>query len=68
LGLRGEAAVEGFRRMFHGRDPTSGKLLGRPHGERGLPAWDLVFRPVKDVSVLHAIGTDAEHRAARAAR
>jgi hypothetical protein len=32
LGLEGEASPSGFRRMFEGRDPDTGELLGRPHG------------------------------------
>ena len=35
LGLEGEASVAGFRRMFEGRHPDTGALLGRPHGEGG---------------------------------
>jgi len=30
LGLDGEASVAGFRRMFEGRHPDTGELLGRP--------------------------------------
>jgi TrwC relaxase len=30
LGLQGEASVPGFRRMFEGRHPDTGELLGRP--------------------------------------
>jgi hypothetical protein len=30
LGLEGEASPAGFRRMFEGRHPTTGQLLGRP--------------------------------------
>src|SRR5687768_4730800 len=32
LGLEGEASPASFRRVFEGRDPTTGELLGRPHG------------------------------------
>jgi TrwC relaxase len=32
LGLQGEASVARFQAMFKGRDPTTGELLGRPHG------------------------------------
>jgi len=34
LGLNGEASPAGFQAMFEGRDPTTGELLGRPHGHR----------------------------------
>jgi TrwC relaxase len=33
LGLQGEASPAGFRRMFEGRHPDTGELLGRPHGK-----------------------------------
>jgi TrwC relaxase len=34
LGLQGEASPAGFQAMFEGRDPTTGELLGRPHGRK----------------------------------
>ena len=37
LGLEGEASVAGFQAMFEGRDPTTGELLGRPHGRNAVP-------------------------------
>ena len=37
LGLQGEASVAGFQAMFEGRDPTTGELLGRPHGRNAVP-------------------------------
>src|SRR5215216_6859768 len=40
LGLAGEASVAGFQAMFEGRDPTTGQLLGRPHGRNAVPAFD----------------------------
>ncbi len=36
LGLRDEASPGGFRAMFEGRDPTTGELLGRPHGRNAV--------------------------------
>jgi conjugative relaxase-like TrwC/TraI family protein len=59
LGLQGEASVEGFRRMFDGRHPDTGELLGRAHGKGAVPAFDLVLRPTKSVSILYGLG-DAE--------
>jgi hypothetical protein len=47
LGLRGEASVAGFQAMFEGRDPTTGELLGRPHGRNAVPAFDVVLRPTQ---------------------
>jgi hypothetical protein len=46
-GLLGEASPAGFRRMFEGRYPDTGGLLGRPHGRAALPAFDVVLRPTK---------------------
>jgi conjugative relaxase-like TrwC/TraI family protein len=59
LGLGGEASVAGFQAMFEGRDPTTGELLGRPHGRNAVPAFDLVLRPTKSVSILYGLGDPA---------
>jgi conjugative relaxase-like TrwC/TraI family protein len=56
LGQRGTATTEAFVRMFHGRHPDTGQLLGRPHGDRGVPAFDVVLRPTKSVSLLYGLG------------
>jgi conjugative relaxase-like TrwC/TraI family protein len=56
LGLEGEASVAGFQAMFEGRDPTTGQLLGRPHGRNAVPAFDVVLRPTKSVSILYGLG------------
>jgi conjugative relaxase-like TrwC/TraI family protein len=61
--------------MFAGRNPVSGEQLGKVHAANGRPAFDLVFRPVKSVSLLWAFGDehvrravkDAHDRAVRAA-
>jgi conjugative relaxase-like TrwC/TraI family protein len=63
LGLQGEASPAGFRRMFEGRDPTTGELLGRPHGRNAVPAFDVVLRPTKSVSILYGLGDPATGRA-----
>ncbi len=63
LGQHGAATTEAFKRVFEGRHPDSGELLGRPHGRSGVPGWDLVLRPVKDVSVLYALGGEHIARA-----
>ena len=55
LGLQGEASVAGFQAMFEGRDPTTGQLLGRPHGRNAVPAFDVVLRPTKSVSILYGL-------------
>jgi conjugative relaxase-like TrwC/TraI family protein len=63
LGLQGEASVAGFQAMFEGRDPTTGELLGRPHGRNAVPAFDVVLRPTKSVSILYGLGDGATRRA-----
>jgi hypothetical protein len=67
LGLQGEASVAGFQAMFEGRDPTTGELLGRPHGRNAVPAFDVVLRPTKSVSVLYGLGDAATGQAVLAA-
>jgi conjugative relaxase-like TrwC/TraI family protein len=63
LGLEGEASVSGFQAMFEGRDPTTGELLGRPHARNAVPAFDVVLRPTKSVSILYGLGDTAIGRA-----
>jgi TrwC relaxase len=63
LGLQGEASPAGFQAMFEGRDPTTGELLGRPHGRNAVPAFDVVLRPTKSVSILYGLGGAATGRA-----
>jgi conjugative relaxase-like TrwC/TraI family protein len=67
LGLQGEASPGGFRRMFEGRHPDTGELLGRPHGRNAVPAFDVVLRPTKSVSILYGLGDTATGRAVLAA-
>jgi conjugative relaxase-like TrwC/TraI family protein len=67
LGLEGEASVAGFQAMFEGRDPTTGELLGRPHGRNAVPAFDVVLRPTKSVSILYGLGDPAAGQAVLAA-
>jgi conjugative relaxase-like TrwC/TraI family protein len=67
LGLQGEASVAGFETMFEGRDPTTGELLGRPYGRNAVPAFDVVLRPTKSVSILYGLGDPAAGRAVLAA-
>jgi conjugative relaxase-like TrwC/TraI family protein len=63
LGLQGEASPAGFQAMFEGQDPTTGELLGRPHGRNAVPAFDLVLRPTKSVSILYGLGDPATGQA-----
>ena len=67
LGLQGEASAAGFQAMFEGRDPTTGELLGRPHGRNAVPAFDVVLRPTKSVSILYGLGDPVTGRAVLAA-
>jgi hypothetical protein len=62
LGLQGEASVAGFQAMFEGRDPTTGELLGRPHGRNAVPAFDVVLRSTKSLSILYGLGDPATGR------
>jgi conjugative relaxase-like TrwC/TraI family protein len=63
LGLQGEASPAEFQAMFEGRHPTTGELLGRPHGRNAVPAFDVVLRPTKSVSILYGLGDAATGRA-----
>ena len=66
---QGEASVAGFQAMFEGRHPTTGELLGRPHGGNAVPAFDVVLRPTKeDDLILFGLGGPATGRAVLAAR
>jgi conjugative relaxase-like TrwC/TraI family protein len=67
LGQSGEARIEAFRRIFEGRHPDTGELLGRAHGRNAVPAFDVVLRPTKSVSVLYGLGDAATGRAVLAA-
>jgi TrwC relaxase len=67
LGLRGEASVAEFQAMFEGRHPNTGEFLGRPHGRNAVPAFDVVLRPTKSVSILYGLGDPAIGRAVLAA-
>jgi conjugative relaxase-like TrwC/TraI family protein len=67
LGLQGEASVAGFQAMFEGRHPTTGELLGCAHGRNAVPAFDVVLRPTKSVSILYGLGDPATGRAVLAA-
>jgi conjugative relaxase-like TrwC/TraI family protein len=62
LGLEGECSPEAFKRLFAWQDPRTGEQLGRAPRADAMPAWDLVFRPHKDVSILYALGDEATGR------
>jgi conjugative relaxase-like TrwC/TraI family protein len=67
LGLQDEASPAGFQAMFEGRHPDTGEMLGRPHGHNAVPAFDVVLRPTKSVSILYGFGDPATGRAVLAA-
>jgi conjugative relaxase-like TrwC/TraI family protein len=67
LGLQGEASPGGFQDMFEGRQPSTGGLLGRPHGRNAVPAFDVALRPTKSVSILYGLGDPATGHAVLAA-
>jgi conjugative relaxase-like TrwC/TraI family protein len=62
LGLEGECSAEAFQRLFAWQDPRTGEQLGRAPRQDAMPAWDLVLRPHKDVSVLYGLGDEATGR------
>ena len=64
---RAKHRVAGFQAMFEGRHPDTGELLGRPHGRNAVPAFDVVLRPTKSVSILYGLGDPATGRAVLAA-
>jgi conjugative relaxase-like TrwC/TraI family protein len=66
LGLDGMVEPEAFKAMFSGLDPATGEQLGRATSRtNGRPAFDLVFRPVKSVSILWALGSEDIQRAVK---
>ena len=52
IGLHGEVTKGAFLGTFAGRNPATGELLGREHPSNGMRGYDVVLRPVKDVSLL----------------
>jgi conjugative relaxase-like TrwC/TraI family protein len=67
LGKQGTASTEAFKRIFEGRHPDTGELLGRAHSKGAVPGWDLVLRPIKDVGILYALGDERVNQAAMSA-
>jgi conjugative relaxase-like TrwC/TraI family protein len=67
LGMQREASPAGFQAMFEGCHPDTGELLGRPHGRNAVPAFDVVLRPTKSVSILYGLGDASTGRAVLAA-
>jgi hypothetical protein len=67
LGLDGECSAAAFKRLFAWQDPRTGEQLGRAPRKDAMPAWDLVFRPHKDVSILYGLGDTQTSREVAAA-
>jgi conjugative relaxase-like TrwC/TraI family protein len=59
----GRSIGGGVRGHVRGRHPTTGELLGRPHGRNAVPAFDLVLRPTKSASILYGLGDPVAGRA-----
>ncbi len=57
MGLQAEVTNKAFQLAFDGRHPVTGELLGRPYPVNGMRGYDVVFRPVKDVSLLYGLGS-----------
>lgn len=57
MGLQAEVTNKAFQLAFDGRHPVTGELLGRGHPRNGMRGYDVVFRPVKDVSLLYGLGS-----------
>ncbi len=55
MGLQAEVTNRAFQLAFDGRHPVTGELLGRAHPRNGMRGYDVVFRPVKDVSLLYGL-------------
>jgi conjugative relaxase-like TrwC/TraI family protein len=55
LHLRGIVGAEEFEQVLEGRDPSSGRRLRQPHGDRSVAGFDLTFGAPKSVSILHLL-------------
>jgi conjugative relaxase-like TrwC/TraI family protein len=59
LGLRGEVDEDDFLALMAGEDPATCRLLGTPHTEKTVRAFDVTCSAPKSVSVLFAVGDPA---------
>lgn len=58
LGLQGEVDSDAFLALMAGRDPATGRDLGRRYGEGSVRGYDATFSAPKSVSVLFGIGDE----------
>jgi conjugative relaxase-like TrwC/TraI family protein len=56
LGLHGEMDSDAFLAVMAGRDPATGRDLGRRFGEGSVRGYDATFSAPKSVSVLFGLG------------
>jgi TrwC relaxase len=66
-GCRAKHRRPGSRPCSRAATRRRGELLGRPHGRNAVPAFDVVLRPTKSVSVLSGLGDPVTGRAVLAA-
>jgi conjugative relaxase-like TrwC/TraI family protein len=57
MGMQSEVTNKAFQLAFDGCHPVTGELLGHDHPRNGMRGYDVVFRPVKDVSLLYGLGS-----------
>src|ERR687897_148411 len=67
MSARGGTPPRASSRRVGRRPPATAELLGRPHGGNAVPAFDVVLRPTKSVSILYGLGDAATGRAVLAA-
>jgi hypothetical protein len=61
-GWRAKHRWPGSRPCSRAATQTTGEPLGRPHGRNAVPAFDVVLRPTKSVSILYGLGDPATGR------
>ena len=62
LALQGEVDSDVFLAVMAGRDPVTGRQLGRRYGEGSVRGYDATFSAPKSVSVLFGLGDEEVRR------
>ncbi|HUP18025.1 MAG TPA: MobF family relaxase, partial [Acidimicrobiia bacterium] len=62
LGVQGEVDSDAFLAVMAGRDPVTGRELGRRYGEGSVRGYDATFSAPKSVSVLFGLGNPEVRR------